>query len=220
MISALNTTTNYQGNGLHIGNARLGPDDFRRALLKFDVSSIPAGAIIGAATLTLFGDYSAVGADYDPRTFYCYRCTRAWVEGQATWIIYSTGNDWATAGLGAGTDYVTTGGDTTSQTLLDPRLEFDGLAALVQDALDNRSGILNVVIIGPEVAGVRFYADMGDSDTGNADERPMLVVGYDKLDVESSDASAYTLNATDASAYALAASDETIYDVTATDATR
>lgn len=177
MISSLQTSTNYGTTDLlQVGNARVGSDDFRRSLYKFDISSIPAGSVISSATLTLTGDYSTTGGVPSSGTFYCYRCTRNWVKGEATWTIYSTGNNWATSGGGAGTDYVTTDGDSSVQQYTDTSLEFDGLAALAQDALDNRSGILNLIVIGPETAGVRFYSETSASD--DADDWPQLEVVY------------------------------------------
>jgi hypothetical protein len=175
MISSLNTSTNYGTDTiLYIGNDALSPTYFRRALYQFDISDIPAGSVIDSAALTLYGDYNF--DDQTEKTFYAYRCTRVWVEGQVTWAVYSTGNSWTTAGG----DYVTTDGDsyTTDGVTPDPLgMVFSNLAALAQDALDNRSGILNLILIGPEASG-SYSAEMDSSDWGNASQRPELVVIY------------------------------------------
>lgn len=69
-----------------------GPD---RVLIKFDLSSIPVSATIDSATLSL---YALLDVSSNARTARWFRQKRAWVEAQATWNIYSTGNSWSTAG--------------------------------------------------------------------------------------------------------------------------
>ncbi len=51
-------TVNGAGDGLWVGQAGAGagPDSFRRALIAFDLSSIPSGTTIASATLTLTAD--------------------------------------------------------------------------------------------------------------------------------------------------------------------
>lgn len=74
-----------------------------RSLLRFDLSSIPAYATIVSATLSLRAkqDFS-----YNTRAVKVYRVLRNWVEAQATWNVYSTGNSWGTAGCGnSSSDY-------------------------------------------------------------------------------------------------------------------
>lgn len=81
-----------------------------RALIKFDLSSLPTDAVISSATLSLY-----CGEDYSTnvRTFRVYRQKRAWVEGVneepstsgATWNNYEAAGPtaWQTAG-GFGAD--------------------------------------------------------------------------------------------------------------------
>jgi len=94
-ISANNATTNY---GSEI-NIRAGESDAStnntRALIAFDLSTIPSYAIITSAKLNLYlyDDFAS-----NIRIKRVYRLKRAWVEAQATWNIYSTGNNWSTAG--------------------------------------------------------------------------------------------------------------------------
>ena len=97
-------TTNYGTNPeIFVGELNSAADDYRCGLIKFDLSSIPASAHIMSATLSLWtsGDYCDTA-----HTLQLYRSLRAWVESQATWNIYSTGNNWGTAGSGnSTTDY-------------------------------------------------------------------------------------------------------------------
>lgn len=72
-------------------------------LIKFDLSTIPATALILNAKLYLYStaDYGIAAAE----DLSIYRLKRAWVEGQATWNIFSTGNNWQTAGANGANDY-------------------------------------------------------------------------------------------------------------------
>lgn len=66
-----------------------------RELIEFDLSTLPAGANISSTTLSIM---LVVDRSSNARTFRVYRLKREWVEAQATWNIYSTGNSWQTAG--------------------------------------------------------------------------------------------------------------------------
>lgn len=66
-----------------------------RFLIKFDLSALPADAVISSTTLSLYFDGDASS---NARTLRVYRVKRVWVEAEATWNIYSTGNSWSTAG--------------------------------------------------------------------------------------------------------------------------
>jgi hypothetical protein len=67
----------------------------RRALVQFDLSSIPACANISSATLTLHADSNSLATtlqhDVD-------RVTEAWTEGQVTWLSRDGTNPWSTQG--------------------------------------------------------------------------------------------------------------------------
>lgn len=80
------------------------------SLLKLDFTKgtnpPPSGAEFSSVVLTLYHltSYATVTS-----TLYVYRCLRNWVENQATWNIYSTGNNWGTAGArNSTTDYYAT----------------------------------------------------------------------------------------------------------------
>ena len=96
-------TTNYGTNtSLFIGNNGGGTNTYR-TLIKFaglSDGTVPQSSNIISATLSLYCYAEASG---NARTLRVYRSKRVWVEAQATWNIYSTGNNWATAG-GFGAD--------------------------------------------------------------------------------------------------------------------
>lgn len=94
ITSGAPTTNNGTATTLNLGD-RNDQVNARRVLIKFDLSTLPSDATITSAVLSLFciTDFSS-----NARTYRVYRLKRAWVESQATWNIYSTGNNWSTAG--------------------------------------------------------------------------------------------------------------------------
>src|SRR5215210_6490898 len=68
------------------------------AALRWDLSSIPAGAAVSSATITLNI------SNPSPQTYGVYELKKAWNEGQVTWNQAATGTPWATAGAKGTTD--------------------------------------------------------------------------------------------------------------------
>ncbi len=66
------------------------PDE--SVLIKWDLSSIPAGSTIGAGSLTLYVTNASAA------TYELYELTRNWSESSATWNQYASSSKWATAG--------------------------------------------------------------------------------------------------------------------------
>jgi len=87
-----NATTNYATSGvLHLGSSGGTPQS---GLLAFSgLSVLPAYSRIQSAVLTLY--LATKGRD---ATLSVYGLLRNWVEAEATWNIYSTGNAWQTVG--------------------------------------------------------------------------------------------------------------------------
>lgn len=93
-----NATTNFGTNSdMYVGEYGFS-SQVARALVKWDMSSIPAGSTITGAKIRV-RDVGTNLATTD-RTMRAYRVLRAWVDTEATWNNYSTGNAWATAGCG------------------------------------------------------------------------------------------------------------------------
>ena len=93
-LQAASATTNFN-NDFVIGGQDTTDATVRRALLKFVLTDIPAGSTINSATLTLT---VRIDRSANARTLSVYRVRRAWIETEATWNVYSTGNSWTTAG--------------------------------------------------------------------------------------------------------------------------
>lgn len=111
-IDALLPTANAGAyNRIYVGEANNQVGEVARTLIKFDLSSIPAGATILNSTLSL---YLFAEMSSNARTLRVFRLKRAWVEGTrgfvddnpatgATWVRYDTTNNWQTQG-GFGAD--------------------------------------------------------------------------------------------------------------------
>lgn len=135
-----------------------------RTIINFDLSSIPPGSTINSAEMRFevwFVEASA-GVKFE-------RCTRpsTWVESQVTWIVYSTGNNWTAAGgdKDTGTTVTDTFPSGTGTWAIATSAQ---LVSLVQDAIDNRSGILSLI---------GFLTD--ESDSGSSRGGAMRSTEYD-----------------------------------------
>ncbi len=73
-------------------SANMSVGDDASAATKWDITAIPSGSIVQSATITvdIAGDAAGV-CDF-------YETKRKWVETEATWNSYSTGNSWETGG--------------------------------------------------------------------------------------------------------------------------
>ncbi|MFI0925360.1 DNRLRE domain-containing protein [Streptomyces sp. NPDC021012] len=82
MISSDGATTNYDDNWrLSVGNTSTGAS---RALIRFPVSSIPAGTKLDSADLRLYFDQTHTTGDTEVQ-LEAHRATQAWTESGATW---------------------------------------------------------------------------------------------------------------------------------------
>ncbi|QSQ24405.1 DUF3616 domain-containing protein [Pyxidicoccus parkwayensis] len=104
MIEEQNPDTNH-GTDTSLsasGDTPSGSGNEDYLLLKWDVSAIPANALIRSATLTL------TVSDKADQTYDFYEVTRAWTESQVTWKRADSTNDWASNGADGSGDRNTT----------------------------------------------------------------------------------------------------------------
>jgi hypothetical protein len=130
----------------------LGESNASAYLLKFDLSEL-TGKTINYAYLKVY----ETQAGYQ-HLMYVYPILRTdWVENQATWNIYKTGNNWATAGaLGLGTDYTTTNISSTGATN-GGYMTWD-VTAIVQNMINSGTNTIAIRgLIGSNVAYDYFY---------------------------------------------------------------
>ena len=81
-----------------------------RCLLRWTASEIPRGSRVITGTLSLY--VNNLGSTAQPVII--GETLKPWVEDEATWNIYSSGNNWSTAGAVAGIDYSTKGSPATT----------------------------------------------------------------------------------------------------------
>jgi len=175
--------TNYGGSATAlVGTTDPSPDKVYRAIMTFDVGSIPDNATINSATLRLYVE--DVVADFAVSNAYVRRMTQsAWEESEVTWNEYSNGNGWTSSGGGG--DFSTTDQVTFNIGAGDFEADADGdiggLADLVEDAIDNRNGELHLIIM-QETEGdspqTWFEFSTTEASGGGSTVIPRLIVDY------------------------------------------
>ncbi|MDP3768699.1 MAG: DNRLRE domain-containing protein, partial [Dehalococcoidia bacterium] len=150
-----------------------GPDKsvWRRALGNFDVAPL-SGRTINSAKLVRRMVFIA-GSPVSARVS---RCTRPadWVESEVTWLNYKSGSAW-TAGGGDYDDVTPVKVDYTEASG-NGEHEITGLAAFVTDALNNRSGIVSVIMrLVEESPGVDQYYQWRAKEYGGRDRWRLVV---------------------------------------------
>ncbi|MGH9365624.1 MAG: LamG-like jellyroll fold domain-containing protein, partial [Thermoanaerobaculia bacterium] len=140
-----------------------------RAVVRFDLSTIPSDAAAKTATLSLF----AITVPSSSRTYAAFRITAPWVENQVTWNSRATGTPWGTAGgdLNAGATATTTTGTAAGvwrdwNILADVKLWLAGTTnngTLIRDGTES---------------GPTRITEFASNINGTAANRPKLVVTY------------------------------------------
>jgi len=146
-------------------------ETFNRFLITLDVSGIPTADTIDDATLTLI--YTGSGTLLNAQTFVARRQIRpTWSEGGSSWDYFDNPSLWTLAGG----DWVEA--DKVSIVLSAPgNLVFAGLGPLALDARDVQSGLLHLIITGPEVPPEK-YLTVWTREVATSSLRPQLVVNH------------------------------------------
>lgn len=160
--------TSNQGSNSSLIYGQAGTSTYRTPI-AFDVSSMPSGSVVKYAYLDLTVSTS-IGAG---ETFEIRRLTKDWTELQVTWNNANTGDAWDTAG-----------GDFVEDLGVDFTLPPTGatainVTALVQDAFQNRGGLVNLLIKSSTETTPNHYNVTRSRDYSTVADRPRLVVEYD-----------------------------------------
>ena len=169
-INAFMPTTNEGGNTT-LYSSSYGSN---KILVHFDISLIPFGATISSATLSLY--ISSNTGNGGRNTVNLYRLNRDWIETQATWNAYATGNSWTTAGIGSGTD-MSTVVDSVSTVGYSPAniwANFD-VISLVQGWVNGTNQNYGVTVFPSGGPSVNVYSSEYGIDTML---RPKLTITY------------------------------------------
>jgi Disaggregatase related repeat len=169
--------TSNEGTNVDLEIGKYGAGDHRHALIKFSgLSNISGPVTVSSATLFL---YFATGTG-SARTYGARRLLRNWVEAQATWNIYSTGNNWTTAGgLSDGNDRIASEtGTGVMGVTVDQYYSITGLAADVEGWINgtfsNFGWHISRSDAGNDSETQHFWASEYSNDT----RRPYLQVVY------------------------------------------
>lgn len=164
---------------LYIGEANTDADGNQNMILvKFDFSSIPAGAVINSATLYLT---QIAEESSNNRTAVVYRCLRNWTESGATYNKYDGVNNWGTAGARATTDIDTTnvlgtrafsGSEAGGEKAFS--LNTTEITKMINGSYSNYGFVVTLTNI-PQVNDLYRFASSGNATATN---RPKIVIDY------------------------------------------
>lgn len=163
------------------GNVDIGEQNsvarINRTLIKFDFSSIPAGAVSSSVTLSLWL-FSNIAAN--ARNLRFYRQKRGWVETEATWNIWKTGNSWSAAGGFHINDCEQTGIASLSQAAAESAGEkqWTNWTTTSIDAMFPGGGWPNNGLMGKADTEVDDMHRYRSSNYGTPAERPKMVIVY------------------------------------------
>jgi endonuclease/exonuclease/phosphatase family metal-dependent hydrolase len=164
--------TNYDTQPL-VTRSSTDPDWLRRGLLKFDTqNTIPAGARISSATLTLTVR-SGLGSAGQTRPIHILRVTQAFQEAEATWIRRQGSTNWSNAGGDFEGPYAEAFPSNTAGS----RVSFN-VTSLVQRTVNGEFGSRYTRMMLADVgAGVKeSYREYYASEDSTASRRPTLTV--------------------------------------------
>ncbi|MEO7600112.1 MAG: DNRLRE domain-containing protein [Opitutus sp.] len=162
------TTTNYGGATTLLIDGK--PD--YSALLRWDLSAIPAGKTVTAVTLT----FNVVTPSSHVYELYALR--RDWSESEATWAKATSAVNWTTAGASSSTGdrEPTVLGTVTSTTTGSRTITLNGSGvAKVQSWINSPSTNFGFVV---QDYTVTKGIDLTSSEGGNVSQRPIITVTY------------------------------------------
>jgi ribosomal protein L35AE/L33A len=142
------------------------------SLLYWDLASIPSGSIIESADITV-NVTNTSGADYE-----IYALLRPWVEGEATWNAYASGQNWQVGGADGSGDRGSTvlgaiiGSTTGSNTF---SLNLAGVA-VIQSWVDNPSSNRGFIV--QDYINHNNDVRFSSREVPTATERPRLTVTF------------------------------------------
>ena len=150
------------------GDEPAGTGRDKSALLRWDLSAIPAGSKINSASVTLNVTNNST------ETYQAYELKRPWVESAATWLLYAAGNSWQIAGAGGSLDRGTTVVGSVSPSITGKQT-FALSPAVVQGWVDNPTSN-NGIIIANTTNTDGF--DFSSRDATTSSVRPQINVTY------------------------------------------
>lgn len=175
LSQAAPTTNNGTSTSLFVGQS--GAGGIRRSLVRHP--SLPASIDVAyAPILSLYSVSEALSSD---RAITVYRVKRNWVQSQATWNIYSTGNIWGTAGAMGAADYDSTvlGTVNVSETIAaNAELQIPLNTALFREYINNQSTYPGGLLVVMVETGTDLW-NIHSNDSATPGYRPKLSFTYE-----------------------------------------
>ncbi|GAB4406595.1 MAG: hypothetical protein Kow00123_19270 [Anaerolineales bacterium] len=148
--------------------------DVMAGLVRFDVSSIPAGANVISASLTLYATYQSNGNMFDGLV---YRVLRPWVVTEATWQQPRAGERWEADGCNGTTyDRTATAYATFHMNAANSAIEVD-VTDLVRHWVAYPAENFGMVVRGASTGGSVEYR-FASAEYPDVSKRPLLTVAY------------------------------------------
>jgi hypothetical protein len=164
------SNTNYGGaNTVGVdGDEPTGSGRDVYSLLRWNLSSIPAGATISSVSVTLNV------TNPSPETYQAYELERPWVESSATWLLYAAGQPWEVAGAKGSLDRSAQPAGAVTPSAKGKQ-SFSLSPALVQAWVDDPANNQGIVIA--DTVNTDGF-DFSTREASNAGLRPQLQVTY------------------------------------------
>ncbi|MBI5539683.1 MAG: DNRLRE domain-containing protein [Bacteroidia bacterium] len=161
-VKKLNSSTNYGSDVTFIARYT-SSTDIVRALMKFDLSSLPSNAVINYARLTLYG----IDHNGSSNSSYVQRITQSWVENTVTWTNQPTVSSTDQITMPANT------GDSTANYYID-------ITDFVMKWVGYDSSEYNYGFLLRQISetGSANGLEFGSSDNGNSSKKPKLEISY------------------------------------------
>ena len=191
----------------------------KSSLLYWDLTSIPPGSVVQSVDIT------ANVTNTSSQSYECYRLLKSWVESEANWNQYASGQSWQAGGADGAEDRDSTvlGSITApNKGLTTMSLNSAGVAA-VQSWVDNPSSNHGIII--QDYINASNGMDFSSRETGTVANRPKLTVTYDSHsqpvltinDVSVTEGNSGVVNAVFTVLLSFAASDAVTVDYTTVD---
>jgi len=146
----------------------------RRALLAFDLSSIPRGSDIKKAQLTVYLNRVSGGGSIAVQL---HGMLSDWHDIGATWTQAAAGQPWAAPGAqAAGSDYDVAIVD--SDVMYPERFATFNIKPLVKGWVDDPASNRGLLLLGPELGSGSTVYRLDSSESADAGRRPRLDVWY------------------------------------------
>lgn len=182
MIREVAPTTAY-GSGATAADFEISnwaANDRQFGLIRFEaLSNIPTNATVTAAKWKYWPSYTN-----DTIILQLHRCLRSWVEAEATWNQYSTGNNWGTAGALNSSDKSSTLSGSSTWTVAENQVAWKEISgtqfiADVQDMVSTPSGNNGWIIDASASASYSTYCQISQRNREfSFDHRHILEVTY------------------------------------------